>query len=1013
MPKIDNVRKVLVIGSGPVTVGQGCEFVYAVTEAARALTRAGCEVVMANSNPAAEMTDHGISRDAYVDSLLPETVAKIVGRERPDALFAVAGGYSAINLMQCLAADGVLAEHGVRVLGTTPEIVEMVRDRLAFRAFAHDLGVAMPWMRPARDFAAAREIVAETGYPVMVRPVKVRGTIKAGLVFNVEDLERQVVRAVAASPEKAVLIEQPIAGWREIEVEMIFDAGGRGKVLCVIENVDPVGVHSADSISVTPPQGLAADVLAEVVRISELLAGKMKLCGCANFRFALDADTGSLLFCRLTPWASRTSAFASKAAGFSIGRAAALATIGYGLDEIESGGVRLADFSAGDTVAVRFPRWPFDRITGARDRLDTRKRAFGETVAFGVDFPEAFQKAVQSLELGRRGVHDAPEYDDLDADGLLRLLNEPSSERAFVVYAALRKGVAVGKIVEKTGLAEWFVAALSRIGAAPGSATQVSVRSSGRYCYFSHAAGDVRPCDGRKILLVGGGPNRIGQGGEFDYCTFEAVKVLRAAGYSPVVINSNPAAVTLDLEETARAYVEPVTLERVLDVIEYEKPEGVILQFGGRTTQEFAAALKDAGARILGTTAETIFEVDDRLALRERIRKLGIPQPEFAAAGTDEEAFEMAEHIGYPFVIRPVSGDDRRPMSVLHDREMLAEYIRETGRIAPDAPVMIEEFLDNALEAEVDAVADGNDVCVPVVIEHIEFAGIHSADSACVLPPIGVSVRHIETIGEHVRQIAGEFGVIGLLNVQFAVWKNVVIVLDVGLSASRTLPLVNKLTGISLAGVAVRLMLGEKLGALDIARVALPGFGVKNAVFPFDVFPEVDPAVGPLAKSTGAVMGIGESFGLAFDRAQAATKIPLPSVGSILITVAERDWLPAFDVARRFKNIGWKIKATRGTAQYLEEHGIECETVLKTFEGRPNIIDAIRNDEIHLVLNTPADKRSKHDDPDIRKAAIEHGVAYVTTTAAALAAVCGIQARSSGGEISPLQQVHARSLRPD
>jgi len=1063
MPKREDVKKVLIIGSGPIIIGQACEFDYSGTQACKALRKLGYEILLVNSNPATIMTDPGMADTTYIEALNAETLTEIIRKERPDALLPNLGGQTGLNLSSELARRGVLDEYGVRVIGVNLDAIKRGEDRETFKETMTRLGIETPRSEIATSMEEAHGILERIGLPVVIRPAYTMGGTGGGFAYNKDEFAAIVSRGLAASPVSQVLIEESVLGWEELELEVVRDAGSRKITVCFIENVDAMGVHTGDSYCTAPMLTISPELQGRLQRYSYAIVDAIEVIGGTNVQFAHDPKTGRVVVIEINPRTSRSSALASKATGFPIALVSSMLAAGVTLDEIPywRDGTLEKYTPSGDYVVVKFARWAFEKFKGAEDRLGTQMRAVGEVMSIGKNYKEAFQKSIRSLETGRYGLGFARDYHEKTLDELMGLLAEPSSERQFILYEALRKGADIDLLYRRTHIKPWFLEQMKELvlleeeilrhkGALPPDELLIRAKKDGfadRYLakllgvpeqeirarrtalgvveawepvpvsgvenaayYFStyNAPDSVPVSDRRKIMVLGGGPNRIGQGIEFDYCCVHTALTLRDEGFESIMVNCNPETVSTDYDTSDKLYFEPLTVEDVLAIYEKEKPEGVVVQFGGQTPLNIAAELEAAGVRIIGTSPETIDLAEDRDRFSRVMRKLGIPQPESGMASTLAEALEIASRIGYPLIVRPSYVLGGRAMEIVHDEEMLREYLRKAVDVSPERPILIDRFLENAIEAEADAIADGSDAFIPAVMEHIELAGIHSGDSACVIPPVSIPRRHIDTIEEYTKKIALEMGVVGLMNIQYAIADDTVYILEANPRASRTVPLVSKVCNIPMARIATRVMLGGKLSEMNLKRRPLPHFGVKEAVFPFYMFPEVDPVLGPEMRSTGEVLGMADTYGLAFFRAQEAASSTLPHEGTVLLTVSEHDRHGALEVARRFIELGFRIRATEGTRAFLAEHGLDAELILKVHEGRPNIADAIRNREINLVVNTPAGRLSIHDDSYIRKAAIQYKVPYITTTAAAIAAAKGIAARRGGkGEMRSLQEYHA------
>ncbi|NQT82243.1 carbamoyl-phosphate synthase large subunit [bacterium] len=1063
MPRRDDIRKVMIIGSGPIVIGQACEFDYSGTQACKALRGLGYEILLVNSNPATIMTDPGMADVTYIEPLNLEAVTEIIKRERPDALLPNLGGQSGLNLSSELAEAGVLDEYGVKVIGVQVDAIKRGEDRIAFKETMNSLGIEMPRSDPAYTVEEAERIAADLGYPVVIRPAYCLGGTGGGAVFNVEELRTVAARGISASLVGQILVEESVLGWEELELEVVRDSKNQMITVCFIENVDPMGVHTGDSYCTAPMLTISPELQQRLQAYSYAIVEAIEVIGGTNTQFAHDPETGRVVVIEINPRTSRSSALASKATGFPIALVSSKLAAGITLDEIPywREGTLEKYTPSGDYVVVKFARWAFEKFRDAEDKLGTQMRAVGEVMSIGKTYKEAFQKSIRSLEIGRYGLGFAKDFNRRSLQELLVMLGEASSERQFIMYEALRKGATVEELYDRTKIKSWFIQQMKELveleerilsykgkelpddvlvqakkdgfadkylaqllgipeeavrqrrtslGVVEGwEAVPVSGVENAAYYFSTYNAPDSTTVSRkRKVMILGGGPNRIGQGIEFDYCCVHAAFALRDEGLETIMVNCNPETVSTDYDTSDKLYFEPLTVEDVLSIYEKEKPDGVIVQFGGQTPLNIAKKLAEAGVEILGTSPDTIDLAEDRDRFRQMMAKLGIPMPESGMASTLEEALKVAERIGYPLMVRPSYVLGGRGMEVVHDEEMLEEYVAAAVDVTPERPILIDKFLENALEAEADALADGAEVFIPAVMEHIELAGVHSGDSACVIPPTSIPPRHIETICEYTRRIAQELNVVGLMNMQYAIADDVVYVLEANPRASRTVPIVSKVCGISMARVATQLMLGKKLSELDLRQRDIPHFGVKEAVFPFPMFPEVDPVLGPEMRSTGEVLGLSDSFGLAFFKAQEAASQRLPSEGTVLITVSERDRPAVLDVAKHFHELGFRIRATRGTHQFLKENGVESKFILKFHEGRPNIVDAIANGEIQLVVNTPVGKLSQYDDSYIRKAAIKYKIPYITTLTAAAAAAKGIGTRSKGTPgVKSLQEYHA------
>jgi carbamoyl-phosphate synthase large subunit len=1062
MPKRTDIHKVMIIGSGPIIIGQACEFDYSGTQACKALKSLGYEIVLVNSNPATIMTDPGMADFTYIEPLNADTMEKIIEKEHPDALLPNLGGQSGLNLSSELSKRGVLERYGVKIIGVAVDAIERGEDRIEFKTTMERLGIEMPKSAPAYSVEEAEKIAQGLGYPVVIRPAYTMGGTGGGLVYNIEELRTVASRGLSASLIGQILVEESVLGWEELELEVVRDQKNQMITVCFIENVDAMGVHTGDSYCTAPMLTIDHELQIRMQEYSYNIVEAIQVIGGTNIQFAHDPGSGRLVVIEINPRTSRSSALASKATGFPIARISTLLAAGMTLDEIPywRGGTLDKYTPSGDYVVVKFARWGFEKFEGAIDKLGTQMRAVGEVMSIGKTYKEAFQKSIRSLENGRYGLGFAKAFHEKSLDELMDLLTEPSSERQFIMYEALRKGAAIDELYQKTYIKPWFIEQMrelveleermlefkgkglpedlliqakkdgfsdrylaqvldlsekdirrqrTSLGVVEGwEPVPVSGVENAAYYFSTYNAPDkVEQEAGRKILILGGGPNRIGQGIEFDYTCVHAAFALRDLGYTSIMVNCNPETVSTDYDTSDRLYFEPLTVEDVLSIYEKEQPEGVIVQFGGQTPLNIANELAEAGVKIIGTSPESIDMAEDRDQFRNRMAESGIPEPESGMASTLDEALNIAKKIGYPLMVRPSYVLGGRGMEVVYDEEMLRRYVAAAVGVTPERPILIDKFLENAIEAEADALADGTQAFVPSVMEHIELAGVHSGDSACIIPPISIQEKHITTINEYTKKIAIELNVVGLLNIQYAIANDTVYVLEANPRASRTVPLVSKVCNISMARLATELMLGSTIASLNLTRRIIPHYGVKEAVFPFNMFPEVDPLLGPEMRSTGEVLGLAVNPGLAFFKAEEATQGRLPDAGTVLITVLEKDRSSVPEIARRFKGLGFKIKATEGTHQFLAERGVESEHILKLHEGRPNIVDAIKNREIHLVINTPSGKLSKYDDSYIRKSAVKYKVPHITTLAAAMAAVKGIEAyRNDHGLVKSLQAYH-------
>ena len=1073
MPKRTDIHKVMIIGSGPIIIGQACEFDYSGTQACKALRSLGYEIVLVNSNPATIMTDPDIADRTYIEPLNVERLEQIIALERPDALLPNLGGQSGLNLSSELAEAGILDKYGVKVIGVQIDAIKRGEDREEFKNTMAELGIEMARSKVAYSVDEAVEIAAELGYPCVLRPAYTMGGTGGGLVYNIDELKTTVARGLAASPVTEVLVEESVLGWEELEFEVVRDAKGQLITVCTIENIDPMGVHTGDSFCAAPMQTISQEVIDRLQKKSYAIVDKVGVIGGTNVQWAHDPVSDRDIIIEINPRTSRSSALASKATGFPIALVSAMLASGLTLDEIPCGKYGTLDkyYPDGDYVVVKFARWAFEKFKGVSDHLGTQMRAVGEVMSIGKTYKEAFQKAIRSLEKNVYGLGFVKDYNEKTLDELLTLLNFATPDRQFQMYEALRKGATVEQLHELTKIKAYFIeqmkelvdaeeriiawsaehpaqmlpadelASAKRDGFADRYLAQllhlpetqvrearldagikqawegvhVSSTADSEYFYSTYNAPDKsEPAPGKKVMILGGGPNRIGQGIEFDYCCVHAAFALKKLGFSTIIVNCNPETVSTDYDTSDKLYFEPLTTEDVLSIYEKEQPVGVIAQFGGQTPLNLASELKAAGVNILGTSPEIIDLAEDRDRFREVMDSLGIPMPEAGMAVTVEDALNIAHEIGYPVMVRPSYVLGGRGMEVVYDDETLSQYMAAAVGVTPDRPILIDRFLQHALECEADAICDGTLAFVPAVMEHVELAGIHSGDSACILPSLNISEEHLTTIKDYTRKIAEAMHVCGLMNMQYAIEGDTVYVLEANPRASRTVPLVSKVCGIQMVQIATDVITGDITGrpspVPELREKTFSHYGVKEAVFPFNMFPEVDPILGPEMRSTGEVLGLASNFGEAFFKAQEATQTVLPLSGTVLITVNNRDKEEAVDVAREFERAGFSIIATAGTGAMLREHDIACDTINKQGEGRPDILDAITNGEIDFVINTPSStQESAVDDSYIRKAAIKAHVPYMTTLAAAMASALGIQAVKDASEASvmSLQDIHA------
>lgn len=1073
MGKRTDVHKILIIGSGPIIIGQACEFDYSGTQACKALRQLGYEIVLVNSNPATIMTDPGTADVTYIEPLNAKRIEAIIAKERPDALLPNLGGQSALNLCAELSNLGVLDKYGVKVIGVQVDAIERGEDRQAFKDTMAELGIEMARSEVSHTVEEAVEIASRLGYPCVLRPAYTMGGTGGGLVYNVDELRTVVARGLAASPVTEVLVEESVLGWEELEFEVVRDSKGQMITVCTIENIDPMGVHTGDSFCAAPMQTIAQETIDRLQEKSYKIVDKVEVIGGCNVQWAHDPQTDRDIIIEINPRTSRSSALASKATGFPIAFVSAMLATGITLDEIPCGKHGTLDkyVAGGDYVVLKFARWAFEKFKGVEDKLGTQMRAVGEVMSIGKTYKEAFQKAVRSLEKDRYGLGFVKDFNDKSLDDLLAMLHTASSERQFIMYEALRKGATVEELHELTKIKVHFIqemkelveeeqAILAYASEHPGEqlpeeqfatakkdgfsdrylgellnipeddirayrlglgiteaweGVHVSGTQDSAYYYSTYNAPDHSTAsDNRKIMILGGGPNRIGQGIEFDYCCVHAALALKKLGFETIIVNCNPETVSTDYDTSDKLYFEPLTAEDVLSIYEKEKPLGVIAQFGGQTPLNLASQLERAGVKILGTSPEIIDLAEDRDRFREVMDELGIPMPEAGMAVTVEEALDTAHKIGYPVMVRPSYVLGGRGMEVVYDDDALRSYMAAAIGVTPDRPILIDRFLQHALECEADAICDGAHAFVPAVMEHIELAGIHSGDSACILPSVNIDAQHLETIKDYTRKIAEAMHVCGLMNIQYAIENGTVYVLEANPRASRTVPLVSKVCNIQMVQVATDVITREFTDrpspVADLHESVFSHYGVKEAVFPFNMFPEVDPVLGPEMRSTGEVLGLASTVGEAFLKAQEATQTAIPSEGTVLMSVSDRDKGEAAKVAQEFVDAGFNVVATKGTCELLNEAGVAAEHINKLGEGRPDILDALANGEIAIVVNTPASSTESHeDDSYIRKSAIKNHVPYMTTLAAAYVTAMGVKESktSEGSEVRSLQEIHA------
>jgi carbamoyl-phosphate synthase large subunit len=1074
MPKRTDLRSILLIGSGPIVIGQAAEFDYSGTQAVKALKEEGYRVVLVNSNPATIMTDPELADRTYIEPVTPEWVRRVIERERPDALLPTMGGQTALNVAMALAKDGTLERFGVQLIGANARAIQMAEDRAEFAAAMRRIGLATPVGRTVGTVADALIEAAETGYPAIIRPSFTLGGTGGGVAYNRAELEELVERALELSPVHTTLIERSVLGWKEFELEVMRDHRDNVVIVCSIENVDPMGVHTGDSITVAPAMTLTdreyqrmRDAAIAIIREIGVEAG-----GC-NIQFAVNPVDGEMLVIEMNPRVSRSSALASKATGFPIARIGTKLAVGYTLDELPNDITRTTPASFEpvlDYVVVKVPRFAFEKFPTADFRLTTQMKSVGEAMAIGRTFKEAFQKGLRALEIGRPGwVAGQTLADDRltsDSPEDLRVaLRTPTPERVFQIKRALLAGVSVDDVARATGIDPWFLYQMEELIDAehwfagvpePGAAelrrmkrmgfsdhqlgslrgtTEAAVRdtrwrldvhpayktvdtcagefpSATPYLYSSYdAENESRPFGAESVVILGSGPNRIGQGVEFDYCCVRAGLAFRELGLKTIMINSNPETVSTDFDISDKLYFEPLTLEDVLEIVRWERPRGVVVQLGGQTPLRLTKPLEAAGVPILGTPPDSIDVAEDRERFEALADRLGITQPANGTARSVAEAVTVAERIGFPVLVRPSYVLGGRAMEIVYDEGSLRDYFEKAARVAPEHPVLIDRFLEDAFEGDVDALADGTRCVIGGVMQHIEDAGVHSGDSACVLPPYLIGDRQVEEMRRYTKAFANALGVVGLLNVQYAIKDGVVYVLEVNPRASRTVPFVSKATGVPLAKLAAAVMAGRTLDELGVPDdLPLPGVAVKEAVFPFTKLPGVDTILGPEMRSTGEVMGLADSFGMAFAKAQIAADGSLPLQGAIFVTVNDSDKPTVLPIVRRFHELGFRIVATEGTARYVRSRGVPAELVAKVHEGRPNAIDLIVSGDVQLLINTPLGKFTQADDYAIRRAALMHRVPYTTTMSAASAACDAIIAlRSRTGSVRSLQEWHERT----
>ncbi|MCM1112886.1 MAG: carbamoyl-phosphate synthase large subunit [Muribaculum sp.] len=1070
MPQRTDIHKVLIIGSGPIIIGQACEFDYSGTQACKALRKLGYEIVLVNSNPATIMTDPETADVTYIEPLNKERLEQIIAKERPDALLPNLGGQSGLNLCAELAGEGILDKYGVKVIGVQVDAIERGEDRIEFKKAMNALGIEMARSEVAYTVEEALQIADGLGYPVVLRPAYTMGGAGGGLVYNKDELRTVCARGLQASLVGQVLVEESILGWEELELEVVRDADGNMITVCFIENIDPMGVHTGDSFCAAPMLTISEELQKRLQEQAYRIVESVQVIGGTNVQFAHDPKSDRIIVIEINPRTSRSSALASKATGFPIALVSAMLAAGLTLKDIPCGKYGTLDryVPDGDYVVIKFARWAFEKFKGVEDKLGTQMRAVGEVMSIGKNYKEAFQKAIRSLETGRYGLGQIAKLEEKTKEQLLQMLATPSSERHFAMYEALKKGATVDELHEITYVKKWFIEQMKELveeeqtllacrGALPADDQLIKAKKDGfsdkylsilldlpeqeirerrialgveeawegvhvsgtpdsAYYYSTYNAPDKNPVrtDKPKVMILGGGPNRIGQGIEFDYCCVHAALALKKLGFETIIVNCNPETVSTDYDTSDKLYFEPLTLEDVLSIYKKEQPVGVIAQFGGQTPLNLAAELEKNGVRILGTSPSVIDLAEDRDQFRAMMDKLEIPMPESGMATTVEEALGIAHEIGYPVMVRPSYVLGGRGMEVVYNDENLAGYMQAAVGVTPDRPILIDRFLNHATECEADAISDGTHAFVPAVMEHIELAGVHSGDSACIIPSKHILEENVATIKEYTRKIAEEMHVQGLMNMQYAIEKGKVYVLEANPRASRTVPLVSKVCNIRMVPLATEIITADITGKPSpvpgLKEQDIPYYGVKEAVFPFNMFQEVDPVLGPEMRSTGEVLGLSASVGEAFFKAQEATQTRLPLSGTVLISVNRKDKDEVVEVGRAFQEAGFKILATGNTCALLNEAGVAAELVKKLYEGRPNVLDLITNGEIDLIINSPVGNDSVHDDSYLRKAAIKAKIPYMTTIAAAKATAEGILyvQKAGNGEVHSLQRLHGQ-----
>lgn len=1071
MPKREDIKKVLIIGSGPIVIGQACEFDYSGTQACKALKELGYEVVLVNSNPATIMTDPNTADVTYIEPLNVKRLEEIIAKERPDSLLPSLGGQTGLNLTMELSKAGILAKYNVEVIGINLEAIERGEDRIIFKETMEKIGVDMPKSIPAYTVEEAEKIANDLGYPVVVRPAYTLGGTGGGLVYNATELRKVASNGITASLINQVLIEESVAGWEELELEIVRDSKGQIITVCFIENIDPMGVHTGDSFCAAPMLTISEDVQKRLQKHAWDIAHSVGVTGGTNVQFAHDPKTDRIVIIEINPRTSRSSALASKATGFPIAYISAKLAAGLTLDEIPHYKFGTLDkyVPNGDYVVIKFARWAFEKFPQEEDKLGTQMKAVGEVMSIGATYKEAFLKAIRSLENGRFGLGNVKEYKEKSLDELRNLLYTPSSQRQWIMYEALKKGMTVDELHNITKIKHYFIEQMKEIVDLENqieSYTIVSIPdnvlyrakkdgfsdkyiadllktkekvvrerrhdigvrpvylpiwvsgvkkdektgySSACYYYSTYNRDEgLQAADNnkKKVMVLGSGPNRIGQGIEFDYCSVHAAFAMKEAGYETIIVNCNPETVSTDYDTSDRLYFEPLTVEDVIEIYNFEKPMGAIVQFGGQTPLNIAKKLQSAGVNMLGTKPEVIASVEDRELFARLMDKLNIKMPEAGTASSIDEVESIASGIGYPVIIRPSYVLGGRGMAIINNAQELKDYISKDIEISEDKPLLIDRFLNNALECEADALCDGKEAFVPAIMEHIELAGVHSGDSACVIPPVRLTEQQKELIETYMKKIAIELGVVGLINVQFAVENNVIYVLEANPRASRTVPIVSKVSGIPMAKVATLLMEGRSLASFNLKKPEFDFYAVKQAVLPFNKFSNTDPVLGPEMKSTGEVMGIADTFEYAYYKADESSGLCMPLKGTVLLSCDKKDD-KLLETAKVLESIGFKIIATGGTHNFLQSNNIKSEFIFKESEGRPNITDLIINGELNLIIDTPGSRSLKSDGALIRKSAVKYNIPYVTTIDAALAAANGIKAAQTAvSRLRSLQEIN-------